>query len=1067
MNYIREEQLLGNRKVIVGTKYNDLVLETLGKVYVKSGNTFKQLSELLSKQKEQTKENVIVVDSVSQMQDMQYPEEGTFVYVKNSQSLYLACDGKYVLLIHVDVEGDTYVKTTGDTMTGVLEINTTVAPLIVTSRQLVKNLNADLIDGYDSKDLAKKDENENISGQWTFTNTGTSQREWTFEDNIRVKGDFISSGDLTSPSFASGFSGYGWRLDSSTNTLTIDNLIVRKILSVYELVVNQISATNGSLWISNAGTCESVEQPLILPITYFNWIEDGGWQGTESQKTKFKQLIGEGVYYLITQDTLTDMSINGESMVSESESLSSPQQINTIPKTFVNYNYIFKITDIDGLLENSSFQGSSTLLNDTTLLSTFSNYVRVFYLYKKKTVSGSYVSTFSKDSGFYAHIEDRLIKIKPYYKYFALEKQRMQNQITACLDRFSAEQIQTSNYPVPDLWIITTDTDKYPYFKPGDFIRCQKFQDNTVKYYDAIVLSQMEGTSYIVQKAPSVLDIYTEISYSQNGTPSYTQQYNNTAYNNSEKGYNYDTGEDVYLEGYESEEDRLEKRLADPAEKDDLVQIGNIYDTNRQNAIYLTSSDDQSPYIDVISNVNRPDYSVLYEIPVYKRYSYINTTDIDNGYIGIRYNYYLLEPVEGNSGRGIPIYNNDNTLIYYGTTSPEADSIIEQVDGQNQYEFTSTTKVRIGKLDGIYNATFGDKQPYGYGLYGENVFLTGEFYLNNGQSVADFNPEGIILRYKNAGLELIDNPDGDGEVINLYADKFKVTLNSGQTLSFFKDDSLDNALFNVEGWIKANSLNINDKCIINSDGTLRAENAYLSGTIVASSGTIGGFKITSSSIGTDLGEEGEDLSKYNGMGLFNEFIKFQNWELNRYRLCAFGVNTAPPSLGTVILNRIEYDTEYENDNAIGAYIYMNRPQNYQGLSHLFAIKASGACMFEQKKYDIWNTPGVLWAAEVIGMGELSIPNKWGNGLGDNNITIKRTSTGVYQITHNLGTGDWMPFVQCFRADKWVHATIVSRDENSFTFSTHENGGDGLLDSNFFVMIVGRNKTRNDDGNFIY
>ena len=36
-------------------------------------------------------------------------------------------------------------------------------------------------------------------------------------------------------------------LDADTNTLTIDNLIVRKILSVYELVVNKISATNGSL----------------------------------------------------------------------------------------------------------------------------------------------------------------------------------------------------------------------------------------------------------------------------------------------------------------------------------------------------------------------------------------------------------------------------------------------------------------------------------------------------------------------------------------------------------------------------------------------------------------------------------------------------------------------------------------------------------------------------------------------------------------------------------------------------------------------------------------------------
>ena len=46
-------------------------------------------------------------------------------------------------------------------------------------------------------------------------------------------------------------------LDADTNTLTIDNLIVRKILSVYELVVNKISATNGSLWVSNAGKVET------------------------------------------------------------------------------------------------------------------------------------------------------------------------------------------------------------------------------------------------------------------------------------------------------------------------------------------------------------------------------------------------------------------------------------------------------------------------------------------------------------------------------------------------------------------------------------------------------------------------------------------------------------------------------------------------------------------------------------------------------------------------------------------------------------------------------------------
>jgi hypothetical protein len=136
--------------------------------------------------------------------------------------------------------------------------------------------------------------------------------------------------------------------------------------------------------------------------------------------------------------------------------------------------------------------------------------------------------------------------------------------------------------------------------------------------------------------------------------------------------------------------------------------------------------------MDIIGDVNRPDYSVIYEVPVFKRESYVNTT-VDNGYRGVRYNYYLLSPTTENSRiqNVVPIYI-DEKLTYYGTTTPMDNSLIEQVNGQDHYEYTCTTKVRVGKLDGITNYMFKDRQPYGYGLYGENVFLTGEFYLNNG-----------------------------------------------------------------------------------------------------------------------------------------------------------------------------------------------------------------------------------------------------------------------------------------------------------------------------------------------
>lgn len=69
-------------------------------------------------------------------------------------------------------------------------------------------------------------------------------------------------------------------------------------------------------------------------------------------------------------------------------------------------------------------------------------------------------------------------------------------------------------------------------------------------------------------------------------------------------------------------------------------------------------------------------------------------------------------------------------------------------------ELVPTTKVRMGNLSGIYNETFGTNQPKGFGLYGESVYLTGNFYLNNGKSLIDINNDvtmaiGNINRIQN------------------------------------------------------------------------------------------------------------------------------------------------------------------------------------------------------------------------------------------------------------------------------------------------------------------------------
>ena len=83
-------------------------------------------------------------------------------------------------------------------------------------------------------------------------------------------------------------------------------------------------------------------------------------------------------------------------------------------------------------------------------------------------------------------------------------------------------------------------------------------------------------------------------------------------------------------------------------------------------------------------------------------------------------------------------------VIKDGQTADKGYILLENSRELLQVASTRTTKARLGNLGGIQDELFPlDKQPYGYGLYGQNVFLTGEFYLSNGQSVAEIGKEAI------------------------------------------------------------------------------------------------------------------------------------------------------------------------------------------------------------------------------------------------------------------------------------------------------------------------------------
>jgi hypothetical protein len=65
--------------------------------------------------------------------------------------------------------------------------------------------------------------------------------------------------NLRSTTYVSGFTGSSWALDGGTTSLfEVDNLSVRGSLRVYELLIQQIRATNGSLFITSSAKIQSV-----------------------------------------------------------------------------------------------------------------------------------------------------------------------------------------------------------------------------------------------------------------------------------------------------------------------------------------------------------------------------------------------------------------------------------------------------------------------------------------------------------------------------------------------------------------------------------------------------------------------------------------------------------------------------------------------------------------------------------------------------------------------------------------------------------------------------------------
>lgn len=126
---------------------------------------------------------------------------------------------------------------------------------------------------------------------WKITNDGLGEL-----DGMRVRSDIFMGGKIGSPSFASGFTGWGWEIDTPTASGTVDNWTVRKSMKVYEMVYSQIYGLNSSFLVSDWNKVKEVsslgndryrltidkEDNMLMnlrdgDVVRMQHKEDGGW----------------------------------------------------------------------------------------------------------------------------------------------------------------------------------------------------------------------------------------------------------------------------------------------------------------------------------------------------------------------------------------------------------------------------------------------------------------------------------------------------------------------------------------------------------------------------------------------------------------------------------------------------------------------------------------------------------------------------------------------------------------------------------------------------------------------
>lgn len=173
-------------------------------------------------------------------------------------------------------------------------------------------------------------------------------------------------GDAGSKTFTSGWTaagGVGWNLDyvSSLYKAEVDDLVVRGALSVYELIINQISAVNGSMIISAArGKVASVTVAAPDEVVVMEDPEDNGYSTFAENDIVMIQRVDLNAAYTVVKRIVRKVASVTGAAVTMSAAAGAPADTGSIVKG----DCVVVIGNLDNTARDASIYISATDSNN-------------------------------------------------------------------------------------------------------------------------------------------------------------------------------------------------------------------------------------------------------------------------------------------------------------------------------------------------------------------------------------------------------------------------------------------------------------------------------------------------------------------------------------------------------------------------------------------------------------------------------------------------------------------------------------------------------------------------------